>query len=193
MACTQATDPNPWMAPYTQWMNAWMNWYQAWMPRPGCGIPEIGCPPRCACTITWQAGQGEVHRATIEVRNTSAEPITYQLVTTQFQSCGKPIDMKPAVNPATITAAPGQTASATVEVPVGEQFQPGLTYTAEVLVRGKYERCVKLELQMRCGDEVCRFDHGDIPMRIRADEWWRHFQCTEPCFEPIARTVNPNG
>jgi len=189
-------------------VTAWTNWYQSLvlpqvrdlskmasglrssMPRGCCDIPETGCPPRCACTLSWQASAGELRKATIEIHNTSAGPITYELASTAFEACGKVIDVKPAVHPRSITAAAGQTVTATVEVPVGDLFHPGATYHAEILVRGKYERCVRLELCMRCDDEsVCRVEHGDIPYRKRADEWFRHFQCSEPCFQPI---VQPN-
>lgn len=155
-----------------------------------CDIPEKGCPPRCVCKIRWDASQGERRRATVSIRNTSSDPIVYQLSATPFESCGKQIDFQPSVTPSTLSAAPGQTVTATVEVDVGQQFQPGVCYEAEVLVRGKYERCVKVELCVRCGDDCC-FDHGDIPLRVTADQWYRHFQCSEPCFEPITSRPNP--
>jgi hypothetical protein len=217
-------DPNQWMSQYNDMMQtamksytpvlaAWTNWYQgmmppqardfssamasslmAAMPKGCCDIPATDCPPRCACTITWQASVGEVRKATIELRNTSKESITYQLVTQNFDACGKTIDLKPTVTPASVTAAAGQTVTATVQVQVSEQFHPGATYHSEILVRGKYERCVRLELQMRCEeDAICSFDHGDIPHRIKPDDWYRHFQCSEPCFEPIIRTTTPTN
>jgi hypothetical protein len=219
---TTMPDPNQWMSQYTQMttelmqsamksyspmLAAWSSWYQGMippqqremfssflssMPKGCCDIPETSCPPRCACTLTWQASVGELRRGRIEVRNTSKDTITYHLVSTPFKACEKTLDYKPLVTPSALTIAPGQSATATVEIAVGEQFHPGATYHSEILVQGKYERCVRLELQMRCDqDEICRFDHGDIPHRIRADDWYRHFQCSEPCFEPIVRTTQP--
>ena len=195
---------------YSPLVEAWTSWYQVALPaqfqksrqaptthphkahRGCCEIPDTTCPPRCAGTIEWHASQGEIRKATIEIRNTSKETLRYQLVPGAFQSCGKSISAQPVVTPTQLNAAAGETVNATVETLVGDSFQPGLTYRAEIKVTGKYERCVCVELHVRCAEEeAVRFDLGDIPYRTRADEWYRHFQCSEPCFEPVAPTQKP--
>ncbi len=194
----------------TPLINAWGNWYQSFLPvqmkvaaeprvshsgpcvsdKSCCEIPETGCPPRCACTVRWDASTGERRVATIRIRNTSKDAVTYALSTKPFESCGKTSTVSPLVAPASITAAAGQTVQAEIGVAVTDLFQPGSTWHAEVLVSGKYERCVKVELHIEC-NESCSFDLGDIPYRTKADEWYRHFQCSAPCFEPV-RTPPPD-
>jgi hypothetical protein len=193
-------------------MTAWSNWYQSLLPvqmkvagKPGaahsgacvadkscCEIPETGCPPRCACTVRWDACTGERRVAAIRIRNTSKDSVTYTLSAKPFESCGKTSTVSPLFTPASITAAAGQTVQAEIGVVVTDAFQAGTTWHAEVLVSGKYERCVKVELHIEC-DECCSFDLGDIPYRTKADEWYRHFQCSSPCFAPVAPPPpNPN-
>ncbi len=201
------------LSSYAPVMKAWTSWYQSAVPpqsqnlsqtpataaKPGqkathgcCDIPETCCPPRCACTLSWDASPGETRKATIKIRNTSKDAVDYQLVPKAFEACGKSIDATPDVTPSELRAAAGETVTATVSVEVGDQFHPGATYHAEILVRGKYERSVCLELNLCCDeDSVCRFDLGDIPYRKRADDWFRHFQCSEPCFAPVSQPNAP--
>lgn len=190
-------------------INAWTTWYQSMWGAPMtdlyqaytsalksyskmmkspdcCEIPEKDCPPRCACTIQWVAAEGERRISTIRIRNSSSDAITYELKANPFETCGKRIDVVPSITPRSVNAAPGETVSVKVETAVDAQFHSGATYTSEILVIGKYERCVKLELQVTCVEESgCSFEHGDIPYRTRAEEWYHHFQCSEPCFEPV--------
>src|SRR5580693_9370382 len=90
-------------------MTAWGNWYQSFLPvrmkvaaKPGvsprspgasspscCEIPETDCPPRCPCTVRWDAGAGERRVASIKIRNTSKDAVTYTLSAKPFESCGK--------------------------------------------------------------------------------------------------------
>jgi len=192
-------------------VSAWTSWYQSLQPSQIsnlyetyangmaslartaiCDIPTTACPPKVACTITWDASVGELRKSTIKIHNTSKDSITYTLVAQPFKSCGKTLKSSPAVDPQSITAAPGETVSAAIGVAVGEEFQSGTSYEADVQVQGKYERTVKVVLNVACAcDDACSFDQGDIPYKIRADAWYRHFQCSEPCFEAI--TPNPTG
>jgi hypothetical protein len=163
-----------------------------------CEIPTTSCPPKVACTITWDASLGELRKSTVKIHNSSKDSITYTLVPQPFKSCGTALKSTPGVEPQTVTAAAGETVTFAVGVAVGEEFQAGTTYEAKVLVQGKYEREVKVVLDVACAcDDACSFDQGDIPYKIRADNWYRHFQCSEPCFDAITTTPvgtqNPVG
>jgi hypothetical protein len=189
-------------------VSAWTSWYQSLQPSQMsdlyqsytsglaslaqsavCAIPTTGCPPKCACTITWDASLGELRKSTIKIHNSSKDSITYTFVPQPFKSCGKALKAMPGVEPHSITAAPGETVSAAVGVAVGEEFQSGTTYEAQILVQGKYERCVKIVLNVACAcDDACSFTQGDIPYKVSADNWYKHFQCSEPCFDAITQT-----
>jgi hypothetical protein len=197
---------------FTPVVSAWTSWYQSLQPSQLsnlyesytsnlaslarsaiCDIPTTDCPPKCACTINWDASPGEFRKSTIQIHNTSKDSITYTFVPKSFKSCGKTLNSSPGVVPQSITAAPGETVSAVIGVAVGEEFQSGTAYDAEILVQGKYERCVKVVLNVACAcDTACSFDQGDIPYKVRADSWYRHFQCSEPCFEAIPQTGSGN-
>jgi len=190
---------------FTPVMSAWMSWYQSLLPpqlsdlskstsdallsmtrSAVCDIPSTECPPRCACDIEWKANPGETRKSVVKIKNTSKDTIQYTFVGKPFKNCGKTLDLIPEVSPQSVTAAPGEVVSVTIGVTIGEQFQSGVAYEAEVLVLGKYERCVKILLNVACDcDDACAFDQGDIPYRVRPDSWYKHFQCSEPCFDAI--------
>ncbi|WP_156993910.1 hypothetical protein [Terriglobus sp. TAA 43] len=197
-------------------MSAWMSWYQSLLPSQlsdltkstsdtlmsmaksaMCDIPSTVCPPKCACDIEWSAYPGETRKTTVKIRNTSKDTIEYTFVGKPFTHCDKTLDLIPEINTQSVTAAPGETVSVTIGVTVSEQFQSGVAYQSEVLVRGKYERCIKIKLSVACGcDDACSFDQGDIPYHVRPDNWYKHFQCSEPCFEAIQpgrTTTGVNG
>lgn len=151
-----------------------------------CEIPETDCPPKYACTMRWRACPGDVRRGEIRINNTSKSAITYTLDATEFRGCQQRTGAKPTITPQSVTVAPSQFTAVAVKVVVDKNFCAGEEYESEVRIRGKYERCVRLVLVVEpCCDEVCEVDHGEIPTRIRADDWYRHFQCTELCFEPV--------
>jgi hypothetical protein len=44
-------------------------------------------------------------------------------------------------------------------------------------------------LNVACAcDDTCSFIQGDIPFKVSADNWYKHFQCSEPCFDAITQT-----
>jgi hypothetical protein len=152
-----------------------------------CEIPEIDCPPRCVCEVTWEASPGETPALTVRVTNASKFARTFHLDATSFVGDGG--------SPGTITLAPKSLSlpaghvgivNATFTVP----DVPEGAYEAEILVRGAYEQCVRVRLTVKCektcGESRCTCEvvQGDPPVRIRAHHWYDHFQCTEPCFEP---------
>ncbi|MFQ5560062.1 MAG: hypothetical protein ACE5FU_05685 [Nitrospinota bacterium] len=150
-----------------------------------CTIPETKCPPYCVCTLTWHACEGDKRTGRIHIENTSRQPISYTIEAVSFRSGGKDSAVKPSISPDTLNIPAGKSAAVDVAVTVDNNFDPDRTYKSEVKIRGKYERCICLTLKVgSCCNEFCEIDHGDIPTRIRADQWYRHFQCTEECFEP---------
>lgn len=182
----------PMVDAYTQAWNRLLEPYAA-LARGACAVPETECPPRCACTVTLRGCPGDTRKATLRVRNTSKEPITYTVAADNFETDCHTIDAQPTVTPNSASAKPGETVTFTAQVQLDSQFQSGRTYRAEVRIAGKYERCVVIavEVETNC-DACCQFDHGDIPQRVKFDPWYRHYQCTEPCFEPVGRQVNPD-
>ena len=149
-----------------------------------CDIPETECPPRCVCTINWDACRGERRQHAIRVTNTAKDDLAFVLKATPFSGLAGGSDLI-ALQPAQLTLKPGESGLSIASITVPEDAPAG-DYRAEILVQGKYEQCVRVNLTI--GDSkhcVCEVAQGDIPVRIRAHHWYDHFQCVEPCFEPI--------
>jgi hypothetical protein len=158
-----------------------------------CDIPETTCPPKYACTMRWRACSGDVRRGDIRIRNTSQHAITYALDATDFRQGKHSIGIKPTLTPQSVTVPAGQSTTVKVEVTVEKEFSVGQAFESDVRIRGLYDRYVRLILHVeKCCDEICEFDHGEIPTRIQADDWYRHFQCTELCFEPVPQSPPEN-
>jgi hypothetical protein len=154
-----------------------------------CEIPEVDCPPRCVCEITWDASAGEELNCTIRVRNASQSARTFTIEATQFAGPGNPTDI--TVSPTKLDLKPGASGVVSVSYTVPEA-QPQGDYYAEIVITGSYEQCVEILLhvlpkqlcppgQPHC---FCEVVQGEPPVRIRAHHWYDHFQCTEPCFTP---------
>jgi hypothetical protein len=149
-----------------------------------CDIPEQECPPRCVCEIDWAACRGETLKATIRVTNTGSKPQNFSFQATPFQGPGNPPDQI-QLAPTNATLAPGGSTVVQATLTVSGAFQSGQQYTAEILIRGAYEQCVRVNLVVGCEAVChCEVEQGDIPVRIRAHQWYDHFQCEEPCFPP---------
>ena len=161
-----------------------------------CEIPEIECPPRCVCEVTWEASPGETPGLIVHVTNASKLARTFQLHATEFTGIDRTSGTI-AVAPSVLTLQAGHAgvANATFSVP----NVPEGEYDAEILVEGAYEQCVRVRLKVRCektcGEERCTCDvvQGDPPARVRAHHWYDHFQCTEPCVEPTLPAVEAAG
>ena len=164
---------------------------------PSCAIPETECPPRCACETTWQASPGETVSTLVHVINASKTPRSFQVAATPFSGPNAPakaID----VSPSAFGLQPEGRAVVAARYAVPDDLIEG-DYYAEIVVRGAWERCVRVLLQVRhrktCGDDrcACEVEVGDPPVRIRAHHWYHHFQCTEPCVDPRDRVSAPNN
>ncbi len=160
-------------------------------PRSTCEVPETCCPPRCVCELAWQANPRDVVRGTVRVTNTGTQTRTFTFVPTALESDGVGSGVTPNLDPQSATLAPGQAVQVFVVASLAEGFEAGRTYTGEIAVRGLYEQCVKLRIDVEPEARPhCDVEQGEMPMRVREHRWSDHFQCEEPCFEPVGRTPN---
>jgi len=163
------------------------------LPKCGCEIPEQDCPPRCVCEVNWEAAASETLKLTIRVTNASHSSRTFHLQPTSFEgaagSAGTVI-----LAPASLTLSSGQAGYAYAAYTVPKVADG--KYHAEIVVRGAYEQsiCVTLNVQCQktCGEEcpTCDVVQGEPPVRIRAHQWYHHFQCIEPCMAGERRPDN---
>jgi hypothetical protein len=178
------------------WLDAYGKLFSSMMPavqpakskccNPGCCIPETECPPYRACTLEWTLTPGDTRVGSIEIQNTSREPIGYSLAATPLISNGRTTETRPQLEPSSGKVEPGASLQVRVSVTADKSWVPGETYQADIKVRGKYERAVGVRVEVARQPEVfCRMELGEIPKRVHADNWTNHFQCTELCFEPI--------
>jgi hypothetical protein len=174
------------------------------IPRPPkhcCEIPETECPPRCVCDIRWRACPGGTVQAQIKVINTGSMTRNFTFIATPFSGPGNP-KTTIQVSPASASLAPNGTIDVAAVFTVTNEFQAGRQYTAELQIYGAYEQCVCITLDVEqptskdCAPEHCEVKAGDLPVRIRAHQWYDHFQCTEPCVELLRQppgTVHGSG
>jgi hypothetical protein len=155
-----------------------------------CAIPETECPPRCVCEVEWEASQGETPSLTVRLTNSANVTRNFNLHATPFLgSGGSPGTLSLA--PSTLTLAPGEAGLVNAKFTVPKV--PDGDYDAEIVIQGAYEQrvCVRLRVdcKSKCGDEhgVCDVVQGNPPVRIRAHQWYHHFQCVEPCAEVGSR------
>jgi hypothetical protein len=163
--------------------------------RCGCGcctIPETECPPRCVGPIDLGAMTGQTVTAVVTVVNRAAAARTFAFGSTPYQYGTSSASFTFA--PATLALAPGTSGSTVASLTIPTDFVQG-TYDAEILVNASpgYEQCVRVRLEVGCKD--ARSAHAEVvqldaPFRIRAHQWYDHFQCYEPC-EPQPGTVRP--
>jgi len=155
-----------------------------------CEVPTTDCPPYCVCEMKWEALSGEHLQGTLRVTNTSKQAQNYNFVPEAFVGpCGSSA-IKTSLKPNTASIAAGDSATITVIIEVPAELQTD-TYESKIKVRGLYEQCVKLQVNVkqRCKPH-CDVKQGEIPKRIVEHNWYDHFQCEELCFEPISRSDN---
>jgi len=151
-----------------------------------CNIPEVDCPPRCVCEISWLASRGEQLNCTIRVRNASQASRSFDVEATEFQGPGGSAPV--SVSPTSLELKPGARGLVDVSFTVPDELADG-DYDAEVVITGGYDQCVELRLHVVPSQKCppgrphcfCEVVQGDPPVRIRAHHWYDHFQCTEPC------------
>jgi hypothetical protein len=146
-----------------------------------CDIPESDCPPRCVCEVHWEACHGEVIASTIRVINHSGREQNFAFSAGPFEGpSGEVIPLQ--VSPVSASLKPNESVLVTVRFTVTDTFQPGQPYVAEVLIVGAYEQCVRLTCKVQEPRvSYCEVEYTRPPTRLRAQHWYRHFQCEEPC------------
>lgn len=176
------------------WLDAYSQFFTVAPPAARCGgcqIPETECPPYCACALNWTMAPGDTRAGHILIKNTSKEDISYTLAATPLESCERTTKTTPLLKPDSGRVAPGESLHVEVSLTADQSWRAGECYEAEIKIRGKYERCVCVRVEVVCAPEACcRIEMGEIPKRVRADDWTKHFQCTELCFEPIKPAQN---
>jgi hypothetical protein len=149
-----------------------------------CSIPETECPPRCACRMRLAAMTGQTVSARIRVLNEAKIGRTFHLSAMPFVYGAHQAEFTMA--PATLTIPPGGSALSVGTLVIPASFAKG-RYQSEILVKGSYEQCVEVLLEIGC-DEIltgtCTVEQLERRYRIRAHHWYDHFQCIEPCDEP---------
>lgn len=160
-----------------------------------CAVPETCCPPRCVCDLTWQGTLRDQLQGTITVTNTGKTARTFQFAATTLKSGGDDSGVSPKLQPASAILKPGESVLVAVGISLSQGFETGRTYTGEITIRGVYEQCVRVSVDVQPQARPhCDVQQGEMPMRVRAHHWYDHYQCEEPCFEPVGRTpVNPDG
>ncbi len=157
-------------------------------PYESCAIPETDCPPRCVCELRWEAQPHETVRGTLRVVNTGQQRRQFTFAATNLTSDGLDSGVAPSLAPSAADLAPQEAVTAQVSIPLRQGFETGRTYRGEILVRGLYEQCVRVAVQVEPEPRPhCEVRQGEIPVRVRAHRWYHHFQCEEPCFEPVGR------
>ena len=158
-----------------------------------CEIPEVDCPPRCVCEISWEAPRGETLRCAIRLVNTSLATRTFTAEGTSFTGDQSG---EIQVSPAAQQVGGGMSGGLEARFEVPKDMAPG-EYEAEIVVRGAYEQCIRVLLRVTekdCGPDMpacrCTISQGDPPVRVRAHHWYHHFQCSEPCARPSRRVDN---
>ena len=125
-------------------------------------------------------------QAHVKVINIGSATRNFTFIATPFSGPGNP-KATIQISPASASLVPHASVDVIASFTVTSDFQPGGQYNAELQIYGAYEQCVRIKLDVEpatgkdCTPEHCEVKAGDLPVRIRAHQWYDHFQCTEPC------------
>lgn len=156
--------------------------------RKNCEIPETECPPYCVCEMEWDACEGETVTGSIDITNTGRQTVNFSISADAFRSVNDNSGIVPQFTPSSFALAPNETKIIGVAIKAEVGFDPSATYMTQAKVRGRYEQCLLLKLRIRRKSiPCCSVEHGEIPKRIVAHNWYDHFQCEELCFQPVGR------
>jgi hypothetical protein len=152
-----------------------------------CEIPETECPPHCVCCMHLDVRPGETVTATVGVTNRSSSARMFVFAAAPFQTPGGPVPVW--VAPETADLKPCESVLVTAKFTATDLLQPGYTYSTELLIRGAYEQCVCLTTKVLAEKLAhCEVEQAEPPVRIRAHQWYDHFQCEQPCLRPTQQT-----
>ncbi len=148
-----------------------------------CDIPETACPSPYVCQIHWTGCPGDTLHYQIQVTNTSKIKREFNLTPVAFPCTEETI----SVTPNKKTLMPDESLQATASFKIPNTFGGG-NYRTKIKVAGAYEQyilvCLTVPAQQHC---CCVIEQGEIPTHIKAHHWFHHFQCEEPCFEPVRK------
>ena len=197
-ACNQnSMAPGALLDLYRSAFDAYLRWWSVLLPGSGCApgpctIPETQCPPRCECTLEWDTCEGKPVAGTLDIHNTGHGAAKFTLRAGAFRADCAATEVMPQLEPASFELAPGAHPVVRISVKVNGSFEPGREYQSTVTIAGRYEDCAQLRLRVhRVRTPCCVIDHGEIPRRIRAHNWFDHFQCEQLCFEPAGQLRQP--
>jgi hypothetical protein len=157
-----------------------------------CEVPETECPPRCVGHLAFRTHPGEAASGTVTVTNTASHAQEFHFVAQPFRGPSGLTGVVPVVTPAAASLAPGGSVTLAVRLEPEGGLAAGAEYRSELAVRGAWEQCVclSLEIEPRVAPH-CEVHQGPIPRRVRAHHWYDHFQCEELCAEPIRQAERP--
>ena len=155
-----------------------------------CEIPETCCPSPYVCKIQWIGCPGDSLKYHVQVTNTGKIQREFNLIAVPFPCSDEAVKVTPNKK----TLAPDETLKAVVSFTIPESFGGG-HYLTRIKVAGAYEQYIVVSLYVKPHQSCCCvIEQGEIPKRIKAHHWYHHFQCEEPCFDPVIpepRDPNP--
>lgn len=148
-----------------------------------CEIPETDCPSQIVCQINWEGCAGDTLRHHISVTNTSTCKRDFSFSAKPFSCSNDSIKLTPPKK----TLLPDEQVNILATFVIPENFS-GSSFTARIVISGAYEQYILVRMNVRPKQDCCcEVKQGDIPTRIKAHNWYHHFQCEEQCFEPAKR------
>jgi len=146
-----------------------------------CLIPEGKCPDYYVGTICWNGCSGDTLKHHLQIINKGKEKRLFTLEAEPFAST----DKSASIAPDSRELKPGESLKAVISFTIPDDFV-GSHFSSHINIKGKYEQCLKLDLQVKPRQHCCTaIEQGEIPKRIKAHQWFHHFQCEEECFEAL--------
>lgn len=131
--------------------------------------------------ITWKAQRGVTAQAQVVLRNMGSGARTFNLSTSPLTGIDADT-AKLSLSHTTVELAPRQHQLITVKLEDTGGLHPEQVYETHLLVDGFYEDRLPLSVAIESdATAYVRVTQGDPPTRIRAHQWYHHFQCTVPC------------
>jgi hypothetical protein len=113
----------------------------------GCEVPETCCPPRCVGEIRWKIQRGAVPEASVLVRNVGSAARTFAFSATPLGGVD-PGSARLTLTPASAPLLPGESTLVRVRLEDSLALRACQDYSAELLVRGAWEQCVKVHVHV---------------------------------------------
>jgi hypothetical protein len=154
-----------------------------------CEVPENCCPPRCVAKLVWKIHRGAVPEATLELRNVGKVARTFELSVTPLAGLDAGA-ARLSVTPASARLEPGRSVIAQVKLEDSALLRSCQVYRAEVLIRGSWEQCVEVLLEVTADafDRVGIAQSGSL-----GDKALHPHICKDAIDWKIERHVVPEG